>query len=121
MGIKYAKLLLCHGISEKFREKKISIREYNNRSVYYCFNNPFTVDCGIPYLNFPLMPIYDSYIPNKRSYNYPDLLPVDIYTDTGKYIITLTNPSDPPQVILLTYDAADTENTITRDKPACST
>ena len=65
------------------------------------------------------MPIYDSYIPNKRSYNYPDLLPVDIYTDTGKYIITLTNPSDPPQVILLTYDSPKTYHVIMRDKHDC--
>ena len=46
MGITYGKLLYCHDVAERNVEKKISILEYNNRTVYECFNNPFTADCG---------------------------------------------------------------------------
>ena len=34
MGVKYGKLLSYHGISEKIRDKNISIREYNDREKY---------------------------------------------------------------------------------------
>ena len=59
MGITYGKLILCHGISEKSKEKKISMIEYNYRKVYNCFNNNLSVDCGIPYLNLPPITIGD--------------------------------------------------------------
>ena len=48
MGITDGKLLYCHGVAEGNKDKKISTLEYNNRTVYDCFNNPFTDDCGIP-------------------------------------------------------------------------
>ena len=35
MGIPDKKLLLCHGISEGSVEKKISTREYKNKTIYY--------------------------------------------------------------------------------------
>ena len=35
MGITDGKLLFCHGISEQIKDKKISMREYNYRTVYY--------------------------------------------------------------------------------------
>ena len=34
MGIAYGKLLFCHGISEKSKEKTVAIREYNDGTVY---------------------------------------------------------------------------------------
>ena len=34
MSIVHGKLLLCHGISEGSVDKKISMRDYNNRTVY---------------------------------------------------------------------------------------
>ena len=39
MGITDVKLLYCHGVAEGNKDKKISTLEYNNRTVYYCFNN----------------------------------------------------------------------------------
>ena len=40
MGITYWNLLYCHGVAEENVDKKISTLEYNNRTVYNCFNNP---------------------------------------------------------------------------------
>ena len=45
MGIADGKLLYCHGFAEGNEDKKVSTLEYNNRTVYDCFNNPFTADC----------------------------------------------------------------------------
>ena len=53
MGISYGKLLYCHGLAEGNVEKKISTLEYNNRTVYDCFNNTFTAEFGSPALNLP--------------------------------------------------------------------
>ena len=53
MGISYGKLLYCHGLAEGNVENKISTLEYNNRTVYDCFNNPFTAEFGSPTLNLP--------------------------------------------------------------------
>ena len=52
MGIAYGKLLYCHGVVEGNVYKKISTLEFNNRTVYDCFNNPFTDDCGSPAMRF---------------------------------------------------------------------
>ena len=46
MGIIDGKLLFCNGISEGRVDKKISTRNYNNRTVYDFFNNPFPDDFG---------------------------------------------------------------------------
>ena len=59
MGISDGKLLYCHGVAEGNEEKIISTLEYNNRTVYECFNNPFTADCGSPAMNLPIITIYD--------------------------------------------------------------
>ena len=53
MGITDGKLLYCHGVAEGNKEKKISTLEYNNRTVYNCFNNPFTADFGSPAMHPP--------------------------------------------------------------------
>ena len=71
MGITDAKLLFCHGISDQSRDRKISMRGYNNGPVYHCFNDPFTVYFGIPYFNIPTMPLNESYIQSKRAYYTP--------------------------------------------------
>ena len=42
MGITDGKLIYCHGVSEGNVDRNISTLEYNNRTVYDCFNNPFT-------------------------------------------------------------------------------
>ena len=61
MGITDGKLLFCHGISEKIKDKTISMREYTDRTVYDWFNNPFSGDCGSQYLNIPHITIDDSH------------------------------------------------------------
>ena len=48
MGITDGKLLYWHGAAEGNMDKKISTLEYNNRTVYDCFNNTFTDDFGSP-------------------------------------------------------------------------
>ena len=48
MGITYENLLYCQGVAEVNVDKKISTLEYNNRTVYDCFNNTFTDEIGIP-------------------------------------------------------------------------
>ena len=59
MGITDGKLLYCHGVAEGNEDKKISTLEYNNRTVYDCFNNPFTADCGSPAMHLPPITIDD--------------------------------------------------------------
>ena len=58
MGITDRDTLLCHGISEGIVDKKFSIREYNNRMFYECFNNPFPDNFFSPALNLPPISIY---------------------------------------------------------------
>ena len=67
----------------------------------------------------PKISINDSPKPKKRAYYIPDTLPSDIYVASSKYFIALTDPSDSPQYILLTYDDPNTYNTIVRDKHGC--
>ena len=57
IGITYGKLLFCNIISEQSKDKKISTREYNDRTVYDRYNDNFSVDCDIPDLNLPPIPI----------------------------------------------------------------
>ena len=59
LGITDGNLLFCYGISVGSVEKKISMIEYKNRTVYDCFSNPFTADCGSPALNSPPINIDD--------------------------------------------------------------
>ena len=59
MGITDGKLLYCHDVAEGNKDKKISTLEYNNRTVYDFFNNPFTADCGSPAMNLPPITIDD--------------------------------------------------------------
>ena len=108
MGITDGKLVLCCGVSEQSRDKKLLMREYNSRTVYDCFKNSFPVDFGIPDLNLPPMPIDNSPHLNKRARHTPDPLPAAIYVDSKKSVSTLTTPCYSPQVILLTSYAPKT-------------
>ena len=67
MGITDGNIFFCRSSSEQSRDKKISMRDYNDRTVYDCFDNPFPFYCGSPYLNLPLMPTDDSSKPSKRA------------------------------------------------------
>ena len=75
MGIKDEKLLYCHGVSDGNVDRKISTLEYKNRTVYDCFNNPFTDDFGSPDLNLSPITFDDRPRPHKISRYTPDLLP----------------------------------------------
>ena len=97
---------------QKTKEKKISIRHYNDRTFYGCFNNLFTAGFGSPALSLPPMPIYDSPHPNKRSRYTSDPLPAAIYVTSGNYVSTFTTPYEYPQVILLNSDDLNTHHTI---------
>ena len=77
------KLLFYHFISELSRDKKITPRDYNGRTVYDCFKNTFPVDFGSPDLNIPSMSIDDITRPNKRALYTPDMLPASIYVASG--------------------------------------
>ena len=87
-------------------DKKISSLEYNNRTVYGCFNNPFIADCGSP--DFFLTPITIDDIPrlHKRSRYTLDMLPAAISVSSENYCSNLTTPSDSPD--LLPTDALTT-------------
>ena len=70
------------------------MREYNYRTVYDWFNDPFPVDCFIPDFNLPPIIIDDSYVLNKRSPYTPDTLLDSNYVAYVKYISTLATISE---------------------------
>ena len=104
MGIANGKLLFCHGISEESLDKKISTGEYNNRTVYDCFNNTFTDNFHTPDWNLPPITIDDRPHLHKIAHQTPDLLPASIYVDSENNVSTLTTPSDSPRLLLLPSD-----------------
>ena len=76
MGIIDGKLLYYHSVSEGNVDKKISTLEYKNRTVYDCFNNPFTADCGSPAFHLPPITIDD--IPPQILSHLPSMFPIKI-------------------------------------------
>ena len=115
MGITYGKLLYCHGVAEGNVDKKISTLDYNNRTVYDCFNNPFIADCGIPDMHLPPITINDRPPPHKRAQYAPDLLPAAISVASENSVSTLTTPSDSPD--LLPNDYPNTLRVLKKDVP----
>ena len=93
MGIIDGKLMCCHVISEESVDKKIPTREYYNRTVYECFNNPFTDDFGIPDMNLPPINIDDIPHKHKIALYTPYLLPDAISVASEHFVSTLTAPS----------------------------
>ena len=116
MGITYGKLLFCHSISEGNVDNKISMKEYNNRTVYELFNNPFTYYFGRPALNIPPITIYDRPILHKRSCCTPYLTPATIYVASENSVSTLTTPSDSTKIPLLTSDYPNHYHTMNKDE-----
>ena len=94
MGITYGKLLYCHGFSEENVDRKFSTLDYNNRTVYDYFNNPFIDEFGIPALNLPPNNFYDIPCPNKIFLSTPDLLLSTISVASKNYLGTFNIPSD---------------------------
>ena len=72
MDITYGKILYCNGVAEGNKDKKISTLKYNNRTVYDCFNNPFTADYGSPAMHLPPITI-DDRPPRIREPNMPQI------------------------------------------------
>ena len=52
----------------------------------------------------PPIIIDDVPVPEKIAHYTPDLFPTAIYVASENYVSTLTNPSNSPQLLLLTYD-----------------
>ena len=104
MGIIDGKLLLCHGVSDESVDKKISVREYNNRKVYECLNNTFTSNFCSLCLKLPPVYIDDIPRPHKRACYTPYLLPAAISVASENSGGTLATPSGSPRLLLLTYD-----------------
>ena len=103
MGIVDVKILYYHGVVEGNVDKKISTLEYNNRTVYYCFNNPFKAEfCG-PYLNLPPINIDDRTRPQERAQYTQYLIPDTIYVAYESSFSTLTNPYDSPDLLPSDY------------------
>ena len=88
MGITDGELLYGHGVAEGNKDKTNSTLEYNNKTVYDCFNNPFTADCGIPSMHLPPITIDDSPPPPKRARCAPNLLPATIYVASENSVST---------------------------------
>ena len=103
MGITGGKLLYCHGVAEGNMDKKFSTLEYNNRTVYYCFNNLFTAHCGSPAMHLTPSTIDDRPRLHKSSWYNPDLLPASISVASETSSITLTTPSDSPDILTSYY------------------
>ena len=99
MGIEDGKLRYFHGVAEGNVYKKISTLEYNNKTIYECFNNTFTADFCNPDLNIPLITIDDRPHPHKISWYNPYLIPTDISVASENYVSTLTTPSDYPDLL----------------------
>ena len=93
------------------------MREYTSRTVYDCFNNPFTADCGSPALNLPSITIDDIPCPDKIARYTPYLLPSAISVASKNYVSTLTTPSDLTQLFLLNSDDTNPRHTMKKDEP----
>ena len=73
--------------------------------VYEFFDNPFPYNCGNPYLDIPLIIIYDRPQLDKRDLYTPDLPPAAVSVNSEDSVGNLTKPSDSPQHLLTTsYD-----------------
>ena len=86
MGIIDSNILLFHGIPWQIKYNTIAIIEYNDRAVYDCFDDPFSVDSVNTALN--ITPIHIDYIPhlNKIARYNSDTLLSDIYVTSGKSV-----------------------------------
>ena len=99
--------------------KEFLTREYNNRTVYDCFNNPVTDDFGIQALNLPPIASYDRPCPHKRARYTPDLIPAAISVASENTVITLTTPSDLPRLLLLPSDDPNPTHARMKDESYC--
>ena len=101
MGIINGKLLFYYGISQESEEYTFSKLDYNNKTVYDYFNNPFTDYFGRTDLNLPPITIEDRTHPHKRAYHTPSILLVPISVSSENSVSTLTNLSEYAQLFIL--------------------
>ena len=87
MGIKDGKLIYFHGVAEGYVDRKISTLEYNNRTVYECFNKTFTDEFGGLALNIPPITFDDRPRPHKISRYTPYLLPAAFYVASENILV----------------------------------
>ena len=73
-------------------DKKFSTREYNNRTVYDCFNNLFPAGYSSPNLNIPPITIDDRTQPDKIALYNPDILPSAISFASENSVSNLITP-----------------------------
>ena len=99
MGIIDGKLLYCHGVAEGNVDKQISTLECNNRTVYDCFNDPFTADFGSPAMHLPPITIDGTPPPHNRARYAPYLIPATIYVASENSVSTFTSPSNSPDIL----------------------
>ena len=92
-------LLYCHGVAKINVDKKILALQYNNRTVYYCFNNTFTDEFGSQKLHLPPITIDDIPCSNKLSVYTLNLIPAATSIASKNYVSTLTTPSDSPDLL----------------------
>ena len=74
--------------------------EYNDRKVFYYFNNISPDNCDTQDLNIPLMAIYYSPRPPKIPCNTFDMLPDNISDASENSLSTLTYPCGSPTIHL---------------------
>ena len=95
MGIIDTKLLFCDGISEKNKNKQITIGEYNGRTLCDFFNNLFEFYYGISALNIPPIAIDNSNFPLKRDHYTSGPIPATISVASKSSGSTLISPFHP--------------------------
>ena len=115
MVITDGKILYCHGVAEGNVDKKISTLEYNNMTVYDCFNNSFTADFGSPSMHLPPNIIDHRPRPHKRARYTPYLLPDASSVASENYVSTLITPSDSTDI--LPIDDPNTLHDMKKDDP----
>ena len=92
VGITDGKLLFYHGILEGNMDKHFSTIEYNNRTSYYCFNNFFPDNFGIPALNLTPITIDDIPHLHKRARHIPQIFFRQLSLLPPKTMVVLWSP-----------------------------
>ena len=121
MGIIYANILLFNGISWGNRDNKITMRGYNDRIVFDCFNDPFPNKCGISALNLPPVTIDDSPHPKKTSHYTSGPLLATIYVASKNSVGTLTSPCESPTLHFFGSKTPATDHNMMKDEKFCET
>ena len=96
MGIKDGIILYCHGVTQGNVDREVSTLDYNKMTVYHYFNNIFTYEFCIPYLNVPHINFDDKSDLHERACYIPDLIPDAISVASDNTFNTFTTPFDSP-------------------------